>query len=466
MDNRLYIDRYVILFVPWLLAVLFKDSDILSYLISWLGSFVIFYLSMKGKIKPLPDDRSPAAQLMRPIFLVQIIFAGYMCCTSIFYWFDVLGYVDLKSPDEFFLPNAEQLKLTAQCQRYYCLAHASFVCGILSVMRYPMERRYVYDPAGFSTLVFRIALITFVLSYSLNFISGLSQFSHQFNTLSFTAGTLALAMAIPERNTWNTLAAALLYAFNFYHALLSGFKEPIILSVLILGVFLYPDYKRRVSMIFIPLLFLLFLLLPTYNRIFREQAWSGRVSAGQATAMALNGTFSNGQNQSNRDFLSYRLSEIDMFTKYVKSTPAQVDYYGTQLIRQSLMAIIPRVLWPSKPVTETMVMERVYKAGAVSRESNVSAKPPFIVDAFLSGGGIGIFISLFVYGAICQLIAFKAEDLFGGYMLGTALVFTGLFQVFWRGQNFEFLMNTVFWSYITMYVVFWGLRFTNILQKC
>ncbi|ACU06097.1 exosortase Y-associated Wzy-like protein [Pedobacter heparinus] len=465
MDNRTSIEQYLILFAPWVLASLLKDNAVLSYFIAWAGSFFIFYLTLTGKIKALPEDRNIAGQLMRPIFLVQFIFAGYMCCTTLFYFFDVLGYVDFRKMDGFYFADPEKLRLTAQCQRYYCLAHASFVTGILVFMRYPVVQKYSYNPAALTRLIFAIALITLSLSYLLLYIGGLSQFSHQLNTLSFIAGTLALAFAVPQRKTWSIIACLVIYGFNFYQALISGFKEPIILSILILGIFLYPAYKKTVATTFIPLLFMLFILLPTYNRVFRQHAWSDNVSADEASQLALESALNEEEvDTDNWSFFAYRLSEIDMFTKYVQSTPTHVNYYGFELVKQSLSSIIPRIFWPSKPITEQIVMERVYNAGVASRRSNVSAKPAFVVDAYLSAGTAGIFICLFIYGAVCQLIATKAEELFGGYVLGTALVFTGLFQVFWRGQSFEFLFNTVCWSYVTMYIIFWILRFTQILK--
>ncbi|MNK18481.1 hypothetical protein D3C87_366880 [compost metagenome] len=464
MDNQISIERYIILFIPWILALLCIEHPILSYLLAWSGSFFIFYMTLTGRIKSLPQDLSIAEQLMRPIFLVQFIFAGYMCCTSIFYFLDILGYVDFNELSNAYLVDPEKLKLTAQCQRYYCLAHASFVSGILVFMNPSQEPKYTYDRPQLSKLIFRMALITLAISYSLTFFTGLAQFSHQLNTLSFIAATLALAFAIPERKIWSTTFCLFIYGFNAYQALISGFKEPIILSVLILGIFLYPNYKRLVSITFIPLLLLLFILLPTYNRIFREQAWSANVTAEQAGLLALEGTFDQDDEDSNWSFFTYRLSEIDMFTKYVQSTPIYIDYYGFDLLRQSLLSVIPRAVWPSKPITEQLVMERVYKAGVINRGSKASAKPAFIVDAYLSGGSLGIFICLFFYGAIAQLIANKAESLFGGYTLGTALLFTGLFQIFWRGQSFEFLINSVFWSYISMLLIFNILRFTNILK--
>jgi hypothetical protein len=467
MNNRIFIERYIVLFIPWILALLFRDSYMVSYFIAWLGSFIIFGLTLTGWIKPLPNDRSIQDQLMRPVFLTQIIFAGYMCCTSIFYFFDVLGYVDFHKVSTFYLVDPERLKLTAQCQRYYCLAHASFATGILVFMRYPDEKKYEYDHSELANLILKIALITILASYLLMSIGGLSQFSHQLSALSFIACTLALAFAIPDRNIWRISICLFIYGYNFYLALTSGFKEPIILSVMILGIFLYPSYKKTVVVLFVPLLLLFFVLLPTYNRIFRQQAWSGNLSADEATQLALKSAINQDDDAGtdNWTFFSYRLSEIDMFITYVKSTPDHIDFYGAQLLKQAAIAIVPRVFWPSKPITEYMVMERVYNANIVSRGSAVSAKPAFVVDAYLSGDTLGIFLSLFLYGSVCQLISIKAEELFGGYTLGTALIFTGLFQLFWRGLSFEFLLNAVFWNYVTMYLIFKVLLLANVLKR-
>jgi hypothetical protein len=282
--------------------------------------------------------------------------------------------------------------------------------------------------------------------------------------LSFMAGTLAFAFAIPLKQIRNTAICAFLYVSNFYTALISGFKEPIILSVLVLGIFLYPAYKKVVLIIFIPILLLLFYVLPTYASTFRQNAWSGDATANEASQLALGAALNTKESdETNWDFLVNRLSEIDMFTTFVRSTPNNIDFYRLTLVKQSIYAIVPRVFWPSKPITEDLVMQRVYDAGVISRNSTVSAKPAFIVDAYLSGGIIGIFISLFIYGALAQYISQKAEELFGGYLLGTSLIYSGLFQIFWRGLSFEFIINTVFWSYITMIIIFRILRSRNIL---
>ena len=142
MTKAKSLERYLVLFVPWAISLLLDADPVISYLIAWLGSFFIFYISLTGWVKPVPTDRSIPEQLMRPIFIIQIIFAGYMCCTSIFYFFNVLGYENFAKIQTYFVIDQNQLNLTALCQRYYCLAHASFVAGILMFMEYPVEQKY------------------------------------------------------------------------------------------------------------------------------------------------------------------------------------------------------------------------------------------------------------------------------------------------------------------------------------
>ena len=458
------LERYLVLFFPWGLSLLLSSNVVFSYFIAWLGSFFIFYITMTGWVKPIPTDRTVPEQIMRPLFLVQIIFAGYMACTSIFYFLNAIGYEDFhKLNTIYFSIDKAQLAVIAQCQRYYVLAHASFICGVIVCMDYPVKQRYYIEEYRLANVLFVTAIVALPLSVMFLKVPGLSQFSAQFSSLSFIAGTLALAFAIPQKKIWNTIFCVLLYISNFYQALTSGFKEPIIISVLVLGIFLYPNYKKIVIITFVPALILLFVWLPKFNQVFRQNAWSDNVNADEAYKTALNATI-NGENESNWGFLVNRLSEVDMFTTFVKSTPKNVDFYGFKLLRQSGIALIPRIFWPSKPITEELVMQRVYDAGVVYSGSNVSAKPAFVVDAYLSGGTLGVFFYLLLYGAVAQLIALEAEKLFGGYTLGIALIFSGLFQIMWRGLSFEFLFNSVFYSFVSMLLIFQLLRYFRIIK--
>ena len=122
------------------------------------------------------------------------------------------------------------------------------------------------------------------------------------------------------------------------------------------------------------------------------------------------------------------------------------------------MSLVPRALWSSKPITERLVMERVYENGVVSRASSVSAKPQFIVDGYLSAGAFGVFIACLFYGMAASLASRLAERLFGGYLFGTALLYTALFRDLWRGNSLEFLLNNVVWSFVIMVMLFYAAR--------
>lgn len=468
MRDQTPLGKYAILYMPWLLAWLVQSLPILSYLIAWSGSLMIFSLTMSGWVKPIPQDLTFSQQLMRPLFMIQLIFAGYMCVGSIFYFLNVLGYVDFHlATNKLFRVDKVQLNLTAECQRYYILGHASFITGILSNMKYPVPKKYFVEKSTIASLLLKVAFVAVVISTTIGRLPGFTQFYWLFSNLSFIAGTLALALAIPQRKLLSTSICSILYVINFYNALTSGFKEPIIISVLVLGIFLYPSYKRTVIIIFVPVLLLLFTFLPKYIEVFRQSVWKEGIDTDDAYELALDAVVESEESgqTSNWDFLTGRLSEIGMFTQYVQSTPKHVDFYYFEIIEQSIVSLVPREFWPEKPITEYLVMKRVFAADVTTDISVVSAKPAFVVDCYLSFGTFGVFIFLYLYGTVAQRISQTAEYLFGGYLLGCALIFSGLFQSLWRGLTFEFLANSVFWSFITMLVLFRVMRILSIIKE-
>jgi len=458
---------YTLLYLPYLLALLFRGAPHASYLVAWLGSFFIFFVCYRGIIKPLPDDLPTVEQLLRPIFFLQIVFAGYMASTSIFYYADALGYEYLTYIGNRNFIFGDVYQSIAKCQRYYVLGHAALAHGLLAAMRYPIKKRYEIYAPSMSNLLLGISIICFPLGYLFSRISALNQFSVQLSGLSFVAGTIALAFAIREHKKVNFWAGGALFCLNLLSALTSGYKEPIIICVLLLGIFLMPVYGKKVLPVLIPVILLLFFVLPTFIGNFRKM-----VSEGVDPLTARNQSIDNIVNndniatelrEDNWSFLTIRLSEIEMFIRYTESTPYFVPYYKLTLVENAFKTIVPRFLWPSKPDVEQLVMDRVYNAGVVDRMSAVSAKPAYIVDCYLSYGLIGIWIGLFLYGYVAQKLSELAELWFGGYFMGTAVMFAGLFQILWRGNSFEFVSNAVFWSVFTMFVIHQILKMRSIL---
>ena len=66
---------------------------------------------------------------------------------------------------------------------------------------------------------------------------------------------------------------------------------------------------------------------------------------------------------------------------------------------------------------------------------------------------------------IASMASRLAERWFGGYLLGSGLVYTAMFQILWRGNSVEFLINAVFWSFILTGMLFLAGRATGFLVR-
>lgn len=447
------------LFIPWGLSWLTQFDPEVSYFIAWFGSFFIFFWSWISSSRYITADMKPSAQIMRPIFLTQFIFAGLMSCTSIFYFLANQGYEYFDKINKPLLDDPHT-NLIAECQRLYVLGHAALVTGMIwnTKIENP-EKKYKINPAlSLDKLLIQISIVAYFVGLVVRKMPAISQFSIGLTNMAIICAAFILVKGFVNKKLSLIVIGGILVTINLIEASLSGYKEPILTSVLMIGCLFFPYYKRLVLVAGIPLMYLLFFLLPTYVSTIRSQAWSGQRSAEEASSEALSSILESTDSQAiaetNWAFLTNRLSEIEMFTKFVEDTPKRTDYYEFEIVVNAVKMIVPRFLWPSKPNVETVSMERVYNAGVVSTNSLVSAKTRTVVDGYLSAGTIGVFLCLIIYGLITQWLCNKAESLFGGYQIGCIIIFNGLFQGLWRGNNFEFLLSSIFWSYVLMHLIY------------
>jgi hypothetical protein len=460
--------KYFLLYLPFLLSLVLSGDAVTSYFVAWTGSFFIFFLSFTNKIKETHAGVSMADKIFRPLFLTQIIFAGYMSCSSIFYFLDLLGYeyftkIAYKTTDPY------ELALAARCQGAYVLGHAAMVNGLLVFYTSDITSKYKFSVSNLPAFFLKFALVAAISGFVCSKVGGLAQLAGSIEGIAFVAATIGFAISIPMKKTGLIAIAGLIFAINLLRALTSGFKEPVIVSFLMLGLFLYPFYKKLILTTFIPLMLLLFTVLPTYVNTFRAQTGNAGQDAEAAKAEALekvreqmNG---DGLAETNWAFLTGRISEIGMFTQYMESREQTGNYYGFEIVGQTLIALVPRVLWSGKPVTENLVNVRVVENGILQEDMAVSAKPQYIVDSYLSFGLFGVWLFLFLYGALAQLICNRSEQLFGGYLFGVAFVFTGMLGSLWRGNCFEFIFNQIFYGYLTLLALFFVLRKMNIVVE-
>jgi hypothetical protein len=456
-----------VLFIPWILALIFRDSPLASYLIAWSGSFFIFYCSILSPLRFVATDATPGNRMMRPLVLLQLVFAGFMCCSSIFYFMDHLGYEFLTDVNAKNFIIDEETYSIARCQRYYVLGHASLVAGIIVASKSAIQVKYTLNLSTNRLLVL-ICVFSQLATFLLKLAPALTQFALLLSCLVQFSGTFILARGLKLRKPGLVLFGLTVFMYHLVQSTLTGYKEGVIVSVLILAAMLFTYYKKAVSIIGIPVICLLMYTLPTLTGMIRAEAWEGRSTAVQVRADAIRTLYSADPvteiRTNNWNFLKDRFNEIGMFSQYTRFVPDQRDYFGFEILWNSLVALIPRVLWTGKPDTELISMQRVYASGAINRLSDVSAKTRPVVDGYLSGGSTGVFLVLFLYGLIAQNLSNTAERYFGGYDIGCTIIFNGLFQQLWRGNNLEFLLNNILYGYILMMLIFHIFKWLNLIR--
>ncbi len=472
MNNNQKHIAYLPGFILWIMAEFIITDPVLSYFLAWLSSFFIFYWTIFSNFKYINDDLPVKDQVLRPIIIVQLIFAGFMCCTSVFYFLNHLGYRYFEKVEfNLDVPNA-QTYLIAQCQRLSLLAHASLVTGIilLTNKKDKNQRKYILaSDININNLLTKFSIFTFFAAFAVKVIPGFSQFSEGLTSVSVFAGTFLLVKGIVHKKKKLLYIGGALFFSNLLKATLSGFKEPILMSIIILGCLLFPVYKKVTLYLGIPLLYGLLYILPTYVSVMRTQSWGGDSSAESSRTAAIE-TILDDENaalieDTNWEFLTDRISEINMFTQFVNNTPTNIDYYGFEILIDSFYALIPRVLWKDKPITEEISMKRVYAAGVISESSIVSAKTRPVVDAYLSFGTLGVFVFFILIGLIAQGLCNTSENTFGGYQFGTVIIMGIFSNTLWRGNNFEFMFNSLFYGYILVIIIGEFLKLFKILNS-
>ncbi len=457
--------KFLLLFLPFVLSYLLQDTPEVSYWVAWLGSIFILWFSLSGRLRKLPGGHSLRFQLFRPIVFTQLVFASYTALTSVFYFLAVRRGEFFLLPDGWAQPSTA---LTATAQRYYVLAHASVTTGMFLAMNYDDSGMYAIRPRwGHSRFLLGIASAFFLLTLVASQIPLMFQLTFRFREIATAAAVFSFALALINKEGTLVWLNALVFILTIGAALLSGWKEEVLVLLIFFFLVLFPYYRKATLIVGSISLAAFVLIMPAYTTIFRTLSWYGQTSKEEASALAYKAIVSGnadlvGLTQS---FARDRLSEIGLFVGYLQQVPDKRPFYGSKLVEQSLVNLVPKILWPDKPNTENLVMERVFENNIYSRRSIISAKPQFVVDGYLSVGAIGIVLSCLMYGVLASVASRFAERWFGGYMMGSGLVYSGLFQIFWRGNSFEFFVGTVFWSFALMVAMFQLGRTLGIVKR-
>jgi hypothetical protein len=227
-------------------------------------------------------------------------------------------------------------------------------------------------------------------------------------------GVAAAAMRVfieRRRHAWVTLV--ILFSAEVVFGALSGVKGTFIVAVIAVAIPLSVSRRRlpKVSLILGALIFLL-VVIP-FNGVYRSVVRQGSVTLtpGQAVSVApeilqqtITGNSVTSALSSSTTYVLERIREIDSVAIIVQRTPKQIGFRSPlQLIEAPLAGIVPRALWPGKPLNLTGYE---FNQEYFDQPSTVysSSADTFVGGLYLYGGWPPMLAGMFLLGCGVRLL--------------------------------------------------------------
>jgi hypothetical protein len=233
-------------------------------------------------------------------------------------------------------------------------------------------------------------------------------------TLCAPLGLSAAALQVfRERRRSARFTLAILFASELTLGAIAGNKATFIVAVLAV-VIPYNAVRRRLPKVALIVLGLVFLIVVIpFNQAYRGTVRQSSVtlSPGQAISAAptifrqtLTGQSPLSVLPDSFDFLMQRVRQIDSPAIIVQRTPSQIGYLSpVQLIDGPLIGMVPRALWPGKPILVTGYQFNQEYFGLPST-LYTSTGETTIGSLYLHGGWLPAMIGMFLLGCGVRLI--------------------------------------------------------------
>lgn len=209
------------------------------------------------------------------------------------------------------------------------------------------------------------------------------------------------------------ITLAILFMSEVGFGAASGNKLTFVVAVLAV-IIPFGALRRRLPRIAISGLVITFLVIVIpFNQAYRSAVRQGAVTLTPAQGVAtvptvLKETVTNGDSfniaLASLDYLAQRIREIDNIAIVAQRTPAQVPYSSPlALIEQPVIGMIPRAIWPGKPILATG-----YQFGQIFYElptSLYTSTPDTMIGGlYWHGGWISVLVGMILFGAAVRFL--------------------------------------------------------------
>lgn len=446
--------RILVISLPSAFSLLGHADPGVSIACSLAGSVFVASVAQTNWFRQSGEALSVTHYLLRPVTMFHLLFLVFNVLGGGAFALNAAGY----SPLGVNADSAQiELIVIAECMRFMLIGHTSVTVGMKLIGFRYSKPKYATPSIPPYTLII-ISVISLIVGTALSALPALFQIGQKFLGISAGSILVEIILCIKHRRANNLKLAAGMLGANLLSQSLSGWKGLVLWTMITLGVMLYPLRPKFVILGGSSFILFWIMFFHPFGLALRPLLWYEGVERDKAVEIsidkALNMSLEERMENAWR-MLTSRANELYQFSKYVEYVPARHSYYNFEILNDAMLSLIPRVLWPEKPDMEKLSMQRVYEADIVSVESIVSAKSNFYQDGYLSGGEFGIILSCLIFGMLVMLISRTCEWLFGGYEIGTCLIYTSLFGATLHvPQNFEFFIGAAWTSTILMFALF------------
>jgi hypothetical protein len=243
--------------------------------------------------------------------------------------------------------------------------------------------------------------------------SGYQQILGILSLLAPLAVAAAALQVYRERLPGARVTLAVLFVAELVFGVAAGGKQSFIVTILAV-VIPFAGTRRGVPKGFLIVLIAVFLLLVIpFNQTYRATARnsSGTLSTSEALSVApgiMSRTVAMGGSAdalpSSFRYLLTRIREVDSPAIVMQRTPGQVGFVSpTALVAAPLMSVVPRALWPGKPILDTgyqfsqtyyQLPSSVYTSSSITPEA----------DLYRHGGWVPVLVGMFLLGCGVRLL--------------------------------------------------------------
>lgn len=258
------------------------------------------------------------------------------------------------------------------------------------------------------------------------------------------------------------LAIAIACSLPFVTTLTMGFFGFGAAATTVVLVFTFNFYRPRWKVILIGLviLFFGFSIFINYLRdrneiratVWGEQSAQNRIEQLQQTItdFELFDPF----NQKHLELVDLRMNQNALVGKAVRYiSSGQVDYAGGATLEQAVIAVVPRILWPDKPVTAGSG-DLVSQYTGIKFSEGTSVGVGTVLELYLNFGSPGVVLGFVVFGTVIRVVDMTAGyKLINGNWVGFASWFLPGLAMINPGGSLVEVVGSITASLILVYIV-------------